>query len=402
MSAEYGSVASTVVRPEPSRWASTSGHLHRFLLPVALVLAALAGAFVFYAFAVVRGLYTSDWWVFYQAGVRLSRHARVYTVAAGFFNPPPVLLPLRAAVLLPYLPSRVLWATLSAGMLLFSAALTADACGWRPTPRQAARGAWWILWAIPTVLLVPLTGNFSAVVLLGLALALWLFGRGHDGWAGASLALTLVKPQLAFLTLPLLLYRRRTRAAAGFLVAAVAAVALSLPVVGPGTYRDYVTVQQDVAGWTTGNQALQLDVPGVHGLFLQAWPGSAPANAAAWCCMVALVAALAWYWRGPWRPGTPRFAVGWALLVLVTLLVSPFAHSYDQVLLILPMTVCYAHWRSARWVQGVLVSLYVAPGLVLLYRQHFAVPAMLAVCVVLWAAVSAPQSTQLLDENCMV
>jgi hypothetical protein len=307
-------------------------------------------------------------------------------VADGFFNPPPVLLLLRGAVLLPYLPSRVLWAVLSAAMLLISAALTADACGWRPEPGQAARGAWWILWSVPTVLLVPLTGNVTAIVLLGMALALWLFGRGHEGWAGAALVLTLVKPQLAFLTLPFLLYRKRVRATTGFIAAAGVAILLSLPLAGTGTYLDYLVVQRAVAGWTTGNQALQLDVPGVHGLFLQAWPGNAPAGVAAWCCMFALMAALALYWRGPWQPGTPRFMVGWSLLVLVTLLVSPFAHSYDQVLLILPMTVTYAYWRSARWSLPLLVALYVAPGLVLLYRQHFAVPAMLAACALLWIA----------------
>ena len=92
-----------------------------------------------------------------------------------------------------------------------------------------------------------------------------------------------------------------------------------------------------------------------------------------------------------------RFAIGWAQLILATLLVTTFAHSYELVLLIVPAVILYAmHARpgpqagaSRRYLIPALAALYIAPFLVLLYRQHFVVPAMLTTFALLWwAAVS--------------
>jgi hypothetical protein len=168
-----------------------------------------------------------------------------------------------------------------------------------------------------------------------------------------------------------------------------AAVLVSLPIVGLRTYGDYFQVQRSVADWTRTNDAMQLDVPGIHGLLLQHWPQSHGADLAGNLIAVALILALAWSWRGPWRPATEAFASQWSMLVLVTLLIASFAHSYDLVLLILPAVVLYVRGsRSpARWQFSVaLLALYVTPGLVLLFRQHFVVPAMLAAALLLWEA----------------
>jgi hypothetical protein len=45
-----------------------------------------------------------------------------------------------------------------------------------------------------------------------------------------------------------------------------------------------------------------------------------------------------------------------------------------------------AQRRGDRWAGPLLIALYVAPILVLLFRQHFLVPAMLAACLWLWVA----------------
>ncbi len=368
------------------------------LLLASIVLAMVTGLFVLYAFFTKKSAFNSDWQMFYQAAERWREGRRVYTVADGFFNPPPSLLLLRGFILLPYIPSRVVWGVLSTIMLFGSAWLTADAFGWRPSPRTLVLGAWWILVAVPTVLLAPVTGNWTAPVLLGYALALWLFSRGNEELAGAALVLTLVKPQLAFLTLPFLLYTRRWRALAGFLAVGAGLLLLSLPFVGLQNYQDYVSVQRAVANWTVYNDALQLDVPGIHGMLLQRWPHSIPASNVATLLSLAMIAGLAWYWRGPWQPGSPRFAAGWALLLLVTMQVSSFAHSYDLVLLIVPGVVLFGLAelsvppRSALWwwARVSLLALYVGPDLVLLYRQHFMVPAMLLAMGTLLMLVHVP------------
>ncbi|MGH2409100.1 MAG: glycosyltransferase family 87 protein, partial [Chloroflexota bacterium] len=232
-----------------------------------LVLAGLAGLFVLLAFYIRKGAYGSDWQTFYDAATRWRDHGRVYTVADGFFNPPPTLLLLRLFIFLPYPPSRILWGALSAGMLLAAGWLSAEALAWRPDGRALALGAWWILVSAPCVLLAPLTGNWSGLILLSFSLSVYLFQRGHEGWAGAALAVTLIKPQLAILTLPLLLYKRRWRAVGGYLGAGAISVLVSFPLVGWQAYGDYVQVQRSVADWTLTNNPLQLDVPGLHGLF---------------------------------------------------------------------------------------------------------------------------------------
>jgi hypothetical protein len=365
---------------------------------VGLLLAGLCGLFVLLAFYTRKGAYGSDWQTFYDAAERWREGGRVYTVAGGFFNPPPTLLLLRAFILLPYTPSRIVWGGLTALMLLVSAWFTADGLGIRPTRREMWLGSWLILVSVPCVLLAPLTGNWSGLILLGYTSAVWLFCRGREGSAGAVLALTLVKPQLAFLVLPLLIYKRRWRACLGYLTAAAAALLVALPLVGVHAYGDYVQVQRAVSDWTVTNDALQLDVPGIHGMLLQIWPQNNTASNVANLLSLLLIGALGIFWKGPWQPGSARFVVGWSLLLLVTLEASSFSHSYDLVLLIPPCVVLYAVTRAggpySTLARATLIAVYAAPVPVLIFRQHFLVPAMLAAIAVLWASSTSSVSAE--------
>jgi hypothetical protein len=155
-----------------------------------------------------------------------------------------------------------------------------------------------------------------------------------------------------------------------------------------------VQVQRAVADWTVTNDALQLDVPGLHGMFLQHWPRSTTASNVANLLSLVLAGTAAWFWRGPWQPTSTRFVVGWALVLLVTLQASSFAHSYDLVLLIPPCVVLYrvttARGPYSAVANATLIAVYAAPVFVLIFRQHFLVPAMLAAIAVLW--VSSPTS----------
>ena len=375
--------AEPILSTVPPARAARAGRPLAPLTFVATVLALLVAVFVVYAFYATKGASGSDWQTFYQAAERWRDGRRVYTVADGFFNPPPTLLLLRPFLALGYVPSRVVWGALSTAMLLLSAVLTTDALAWRPDPRTRLLTGWWILCSVPTMLLVPLTGNTSAVVLLSLSLSLWQFGRGREATAGAALALALIKPQLAILAVLLLLYKRRWRALGGLAATMALVVLVSLPLVGLSVYGDFLAVERDVAGWTTSNDALQLDVPGIHGMFLQQWPHDRAAEVVANGLSLLVVVVLAAYWRGPWRPSSARFAVGWAQMVLCTLLVASYAHSYDLVLLVLPALVIYRAVRRP-WGGPLLVALYMAPMLVLLYRQHFIVPATLLAILALW------------------
>jgi hypothetical protein len=339
-----------------------------------------------------RGFYESDWLVFYRAAERLRAGANPYRIADQFLNPPSFLLLMRGAVLLPYMVSRLLWSVASAAMLLIAAWYTVAAAGWRPTARERLVVALGILVYTPTVLLIPLAANSTAPVVLCYALALWLFTREREGWAGVALCVAvLIKPQLAVLTLPLLIYKRRWRAALAYCGGACSILALSAALLGLNTFRQFYAMERAASGWA-GNAALWLrDIPGLHAAFLQAWPHSALAGPLAYLLGAVLVVALAWYWRGPWQPRSPRFCAGWAMLPLVDLLIVPYAHSDDLVLLIVPMLVLYALCASrgatcaARsWIAPTLTALYLGPVLVLFFRQHFMVPAMLVALCALW------------------
>jgi hypothetical protein len=340
-----------------------------------------------------KGFYQSDWLMFYHAAERQRAGGNPYTAAGEFRNPPSFLLLARLALVLPYIPSRLIWSLASIGMLLAICPLLASALD-VVLPRRTfflLVGA--VLLYPPTVLLVPLAANASAPAVLAYGLALWLFRAERDGWAGAALTpALLIKPQLLFLTVPLLLYKRRWRAACTCLAICAAGLVLSLLALGPGTFGDFVQMERATAAMANTLPLWIEDNPSIRAALLQLWPASTIANLASYAIGAALVAALAWYWRGPWQPRSPRFVLGWTMIPLVDLLVVPYAHTDDLVLVLLPALVLYVlrgavdirYHAIGWWGTAVLIALYLGPVLVLFFRQHFMVPAMLAALTVLW------------------
>jgi len=373
---------------------------------VTLVAATLMGVITGWAYLTRRG-HGVDWSAIYNAAQTWREGGQPYVVGDSFFNPPPTLLLLRPFLLLTFDQAYAVWTVINVAILLICTAALALAGGWRWDGRQAAAGAWLCLFFTPSVLLVPVTGNLSGLVLASYALGIWWLRQGKDGRAGAAFALGLCKPQLVFLVLPLLLYKGRWRAAGSYCVTSLVAVGVSLPFTGLATYRAYLSIQQWIANSTQDNAALQLDAPGIHAMLLQQWPGSFWSTFAATILSLMVVAALAWYWRGEWQPESSRFLDGWSLLVAATILVVPYAHSYDLVLLILVIVTLFMkrerHAVNCLLASSTLLLLYAAPFAVLVYRQHFVVPVLLCACALLWHEAStsshgtgpiAPQSIQ--------
>ena len=135
---------------------------------------------------------------------------------------------------------------------LEAAGLTPEACFWLWTllSLAAVGGAlaalrWgWPLAGPPGLLLTgaaltffPITaglllGQSTALVLLGWAAGSAALRRGHDGWAGAALALAMLKPQAVPVLLLALLLLRRWRALAAWAATVVGAVIVTLPILG--------------------------------------------------------------------------------------------------------------------------------------------------------------------------
>jgi hypothetical protein len=357
-----------------------------------LLVGAVAGIGTGWGYYHTKGMLGIDWLtIFYPAALHWQHGQPVYTMSLGFYYAPPVLMLTRLFSLSGRLGSLGLWATASLAMIIGSMLLTGRVFGWRP------RGAVWFVFlaylvcSVPVVMLLVVLGQSSAWVLFGLACGMWLSFRGYEASAGAALALTLIKPQVAFLVLPLLMYKRKWRGVLAYvLVAALAAVG-SLLAVGPSIFSDYAHLQLLLYNGTFTNDGMQIDVPGLHGLLLQQWPHNMAANRLAQLISIALIAGLAWKWRGPWQAGGRSFSTRWALLVVVTVFVSPFAHIYDTVILALPAVVLVAAYsvpEITRWDRGTIIitlaAMDIGPLLRMTFSQHFQVPGLVLAIITLW------------------
>ncbi len=105
---------------------------------------------------------------------------------------------------LPYDWATAIWQTAMQASLLASVVLFVRALGWQASPGELALVLLVAVLAYPTFGGMVL-GQMAVGVLALLLVAFWALRRGHDGLAGACLALATVKPQLAILAVPALL-----------------------------------------------------------------------------------------------------------------------------------------------------------------------------------------------------
>jgi hypothetical protein len=376
-----------------------------------LLTAVCAGIGTAWGYYHTKGMLGIDWLtIFYPAALHWRQGQPVYSFDRGYYYAPPVLILTRLFSLFGRLGSLDLWIAASVAMIIGSTLLTASVFGWRPRWTVWLPLLIYLMCSVPVVMLIVVLGQSSAWVLFGMACGMWLSFRGYDRAAGAAFAITLVKPQIAFLVLPLLVYKRQWRSVAAYVVVAMLATIGSFIAVGPSMFSDYLHLQQLLYDGTFSNDGMQVDVPGIHGLLLQEWPHSAAANRMAELIDIALIAALAWKWRGPRQVEGRSFSARWALLVVVTVFVSPFAHIYDTAILALPAVVLVAAYSAPeitpwdrRAIIVTLAALDSGPFLRLLFSQHFQTPGLVLAILMLWrldslfsvAAVSEPAEKKL-------
>jgi Glycosyltransferase family 87 len=146
-----------------------------------------------------------------------------------------------------------------------------------------------------------LLGQLAVLVLLALVVALWAMQRGHDGWAGAVLALTTIKPQMVYLAvLWLLLWtagQRRWRLwwGLGGGLAVLIVISMVPPLGVPSSIPDFV------------RQSLAYPSYTVYGsltwMIVQYWLGLGRGVEITILVILAVVTAwLGWrLWRGTWE-----------------------------------------------------------------------------------------------------
>jgi hypothetical protein len=193
----------------------------------------------------------------------------------------------------------------------------------------------------------------------GLA-ALWALRRGRDGWAGAWLAATSIKPQMVVFIAPWLVLwavgQRRWRVVWGLLAGGGLLLLASLPLFPrwPISFLEDVQRYSNVAG---GRSPLAV----LMGLV---WPGGP--EAVRYGLVGLLLLAMLWAWRRGWRDDGEFFIRATHWTITISLLVPFQTGTTNQAMLLSPLfawlrgaLMRWGRWRVLIGVSGLLVALWV-------------------------------------------
>lgn len=205
-------------------------------------------------------------------------------------------------------------------------------------------------------------GNVSIVILALCAVAWRWMGSPASAIAHASLAVI----RFPFLIFGLLwLVQRRFRTLAWTITAGLSLILLTLPIVGIGTYADYVAILRGLPGISVGEHNLSFEASA-----LELGLSDVVAGLGLLVSYVSGLAAVVFAARR--RDEATAFVV----TAVATLLVAPFIHPHYLVLLLLP-----AAWLMdrGRWWGAALPLLGWAPDVLLPFTGLLAIVLVLAV-----------------------
>ncbi len=284
--------------------------------------------------------------------------------AVATWNPPWLL-----ALLLPYsLVSfgRAAWLWLLTNIVLV---FTGSVFAWQTLAGQSGNQQRSHLAPIIGLLFLPTMlalwmGQVNTLVFMGLASFLFFFNREQFFVAGLCLVLTLVKPHLVYLTLPiiflhLLWTRRDFRALAGLSVGLVALTAVVFAL-RPSFITDYTqTVSQ--------GSLLNWETPTLGGILAASFGWQ-------WIKLmgVVILPLTVWLWwhnrehidLNTWVPAT----------VLLSVITAPFGWAYDVIVLLLPLLQIFiwiAEGRFSRWEAFAWATLLIGINLGAIYQRTF-------------------------------
>jgi hypothetical protein len=275
-------------------------------------------------------------------------------------HPPAEALAIVPFMGLPYALIYVLWSM--AGVLAVGGAVWALSCVLPlPTTRR-----WFLLGAIasyPFLYGALWLGQNTPFVFLGVCGLFVGSLRRRPGWAGVSLALIALKPQLLPCFLLLLVLQRHWRTlAAGMGTLGIASV-VAMPWLGVAWPLRYARFLDEIAHWPQGEM--------IDGSIMRNWrglamnlAGAAPhvATALEISFTGASVGWLCWCW---WRARHDRDdeMLLWGMAIVVALLTAPHVNPHELTLLIVPAWIVVARTPAAGPSRLWLVLLWGAYGL---------------------------------------
>jgi hypothetical protein len=243
------------------------------------------------------------------------------------WNPPWLLVLLIPYTLVSFARAAWWWVLTSIVLTFTSAAALWQLSAMTPVTRRLAPFASLIAFGFAPTLAALVEGQVSPILLAALAGFLYFESRRGDLMAGASLALTTVKPHLVYITVPVLLLdcamRRRWRTLAGFilLLTGLSAIAFFLR---PTLVSEYGLTM-------SGGSLLAWENPTLGGVLDAAlqWQWSKGMGAV----VLPLMILIWWHYRSHWDVRTL-----FDLTLLVSVITAPFGWSYDFVVLLVPLT----------------------------------------------------------------
>lgn len=203
--------------------------------------------------------------------------------------------------------------------------------------------------------LVLWTGQSSPLVLLGVCGLYAALQRRRVWWAGAGLALVLLKPQLAVIVVLILVLHRQWRpllTAAGIWTVATVAI---MPIIGADWPLRYARYLASSAAW--GAEHFEY-IPGMYnwrGFAHNLLGGRLPelVNPLSTLLTLATLGLVVWVW---WQTRKPRVVAiqpisdaVWAMVGIATVLIPQHLYPHDLSLLIFPGWLIVANVTGGRW-----------------------------------------------------
>ncbi|MBI3169438.1 MAG: DUF2029 domain-containing protein [Chloroflexi bacterium] len=251
-----------------------------------------------------------------------------WDVTIMVWNPPLLFVFLLPLGWMSFQVAKFIWMVANVAMILGSSLMLAEL--YLPNDRPEIRLLFFLFSVcLPQVISGLFMGQVTFLVFFGLTVSLFLLNKGRVFWAGAALALTLIKPHLVILSLVyLLIYMARKRQFAGWfgLMTVGTACMLVLFVFRLEWIQDLLEqMKSNPTNWFT---------PTLGGLV--SYLGISESLRYMILLFLPLPLYLAWY-----RPEIDSNRVV-AFLTLLTVPLTFFGWSFDQVILLIPIAQVFA------------------------------------------------------------
>ena len=288
-----------------------------------------------------------------------------------FNNPPHLVLPFVPLAVLPLLPSYVIWGAIQIGLLAWLAwrLLTEVATDWRGSERVLLIVA---MLAMPPLVITLFQGALSLVVTVAMLEAFIALRAGRERAAAAWLVVGSLKPQVVVAIGAAVLGGRRWRVIGWGLAVLGVTVAAATVVMGVGIWPAYARFLGDYVGSFDVLSVRPTVMWNLRGtITMLVGPERAADQAASintialaiW--VVGLIGIAVWWARRSWEPTSPRFQLGFALTLVVGMLLSPHLNPHDGMLLVPAGALAYGVLRGERFGPAFGAFLFAAPFLIL-------------------------------------